>query len=103
MVNTTIEIYILIFKLFGVLIMKLIEKISNLLAIVNQYFRKNNVSSDKILLELAEVKNQLEHAQLLFNSQTNLDLIDSFIYQIDSLEAKYNYLIKEARKKRKEA
>ena len=99
MVNTTIEIYILIFKLFGVLIMKLIEKISNLLAIVNQYFRKNNVSSDKILLELAEVKNQLEHAQLLFNSQTNLDLIDSCIYQIDSLEAKYNYLIKESRKK----
>ena len=79
--------------------MKLLEKVRSLLAIINQYFNKNNVCSDKILLELAEVKNQLEHAQLLFNSQTNLDLIDSCIYQIDSLEAKYNYLIKEARKK----
>ncbi len=79
--------------------MKLIEKVRNLLAIINQYFKKNNRHSDKILLELAEVKDQLEHAQLLFNSQTNLDLIDSCIYQIDSLEAKYNYLIKEARKK----
>ncbi len=79
--------------------MNLIEKMRNLLAVINQYFKKNNVHSDKILLELEEVKNQLEHAQLLFNSQTNLDLIDSCIYQIDSLEAKYNYLIKEARKK----
>lgn len=79
--------------------MNLMEKMRNLLAVINQYFKKNNVHSDKILLELEEVKNQLEHAQLLFNSQTNLDLIDSCIYQIDSLEAKYNYLIKEARKK----
>lgn len=79
--------------------MKLIEKIRNLLSIIDQYFKKSNVHSDKILLELEEVKNQLDHAQLLFNSQTNLDLIDACIYQIDSLEAKYNYLIKEARKK----
>ena len=99
LVNTTIEIYILIFKLFGVLMMNLIEKIRNFLAIINQYLKKNNVHNDKILIELEEVKTQLEHAQLLFDSQTNLDLIDACIYQIDSLEAKYNYLIKEARKK----
>ena len=79
--------------------MKLIEKMRTLMSMINQYFKKNTVHCDKILLELEEVKNQLEHAQLLFNSQTNLDLIDSCIYQIDSLEAKYNYLIKEARKK----
>ena len=62
---------------------------------ISKYLEDDKISVE----ELAELKNQLENAQLLFNSQTNLDLIDSCIYQIDSLEAKYNYLIKEARKK----
>ena len=70
--------------------MNIREKTNDLLAIIRQYFKKNSVSNNEILMELAEVKNQLEHAQLLFNLQTDLDLIESFIYQIDSLEAKYN-------------
>ena len=78
--------------------MNILEKTNDLLAIIRQYFKKNSVSNNEILMELAEVKNQLEHAQLLFNLQTDLDLIESCIYQIDSLEAKYNYLLKEARK-----
>ena len=78
--------------------MNIREKTNDLLAIIRQYFKKNSVSNNEILMELAEVKNQLEHAQLLFNLQTDLDLIESCIYQIDSLEAKYNYLLKEARK-----
>ena len=79
--------------------MNILEKTNDLLVIIRQYFKKSSVSNNKILIELAEVKNQLEHAQLLFNLQTDLDLIESCIYQIDSLEAKYNYLLKEARKK----
>ncbi len=78
--------------------MNILEKTNDLLTIIRQYFKKNSVSNNEILIELAEVKNQLEHAQLLFNLQTDLDLIESCIYQIDSLEAKYNYLLKEARK-----
>ena len=78
--------------------MNIREKTNDLLAIIRQYFKKNSVSNNEILMELAEVKNQLEHAQLLFNLQTDLDLIESCLYQIDSLEAKYNYLLKEARK-----
>ena len=78
--------------------MNIREKTNDLLTIIRQYFKKNSVSNNEILMELAEVKNQLEHAQRLFNLQTDLDLIESCIYQIDSLEAKYNYLLKEARK-----
>ena len=51
------------------------------------------------MIEIAKVQDQLIQAQLLFDTQTNLDLIESCIYQIEALEVKYNYLIKEARAK----
>ena len=47
MVNTTIEIYILIFKLFGVLIMKLIEKVPEGM---NEYPTVENLCSELIRL-----------------------------------------------------
>ena len=56
-------------------------------------------ANDLILEELAFVQNQLECANVVFNAQTNLDLIESSIYHIDSLEKKYNYLLKEARRR----
>ncbi len=56
-------------------------------------------NNNLLLEELDLVQNQLAQAHVVFNSQTNVDLIESSIYYIDSLETKYNYLIKEARKR----
>ena len=54
----------------------------------------------EILEEIEEVKSKLKHANTEFNSQTDFDLIESCIYNIESLETRYNYLIKEARKQK---
>ena len=53
-----------------------------------------------LLQEIEEVKLMLKQANVEFNSQTNSDLIESCIYNLESLETKYNYLIKEARKQK---
>lgn len=53
-----------------------------------------------ILEELALVQNQLERAHVVFNFQTNLDLIESSIYYIEALESKYSYLLKKAKEMR---
>ena len=100
--------------------MHLCEKISGIfLAFQKLFFRKgvlkkgdraNNkkevtkiLCEDKnshinILKEIEQVKVLLEQANIEFNSQINSDLIESCIYNIESLETRYNYLIKEARK-----
>ncbi len=54
----------------------------------------------EILEEMEEVKAKLKHANTEFNLQTDFDLIESCIYNIESLEKRYNYLIKEARKRK---
>lgn len=56
-------------------------------------------ANDLILEELESVQNQLRCANVAFNVQTNFDLIESSIYHIDSLEKKYNYLLKEVRRR----
>lgn len=79
--------------------MKIKEKVNNAVSIIRDRIFKKNKNDNSILMEIAKVQDQLVHAQLLFDTQTNLDLIESCIYQIESLEVKYNYLIKEARAK----
>lgn len=54
---------------------------------------------NKLMTELEEVKDELLRARIEFDTLTNLDLIESCIYQLESLEVRYNYLIKQARQK----
>ncbi len=93
--------------------MKLREKLSNLFLVLQRFLMKKqenfkvnklnelNVleSNQNLLEELDQVQNQLQLAHVIFNFQTNIDLVASSIYYIDALETKYNYLIKEARKR----
>ena len=60
---------------------------------------KNEEEKDKELLEnIFEVKNKLSN--IYKNLQfANSDLIDYYTYQIKAEEAKYNYLIKLAKKR----
>lgn len=57
----------------------------------------SEIEKQNILEELALVQNKLERAHVIFNFQTDIDLIESLIYYIESLESRYNYLIKRAR------
>ena len=67
---------------------------------VDFYGEFNELEKRTILEELALVQDKLEQAHVMFNFQTNFDLIESSIYYIESLESKYNYLIKRARELR---
>ena len=64
------------------------------------YVLEDTKCGANLLEEIEEVKIMLEQANMEFNSQTNSDLIESCIYNIEALEKKYNYLIKEARRQK---
>lgn len=54
---------------------------------------------DKHLLleEIEDIQDRLTAARNTFDMLTDSDLIESCIYQIESLEVKYNFLLKQAR------
>ena len=64
----------------------------------NEMSSFGEIEKKKILEDLALVQSKLEQAYVVFNLQTNIDLIESAIYYIESLESRYRYLIKQARK-----
>lgn len=54
---------------------------------------------DSILLQIKETSQRLENAYSRFENESNEDLLDSIIYEIQSLKALYRYLIKLAKEK----
>ena len=52
---------------------------------------------DDILLQIRETSVKLQNAYARFENESNEDLIDSIIYEIQSLSALYIYLIKQAK------
>ncbi len=52
---------------------------------------------DIILTQLRETSTRLESAYSRFENECNEDLLDSVIYEIQSLKALYRYLIKQAK------
>lgn len=53
-----------------------------------------------ITLEINQLRLQISVVQSHFDIQTDFDLIDSNIHELDSLEKRYTYLIKEAKRRR---
>lgn len=51
-----------------------------------------------LLDQIEQVRAHLEQMQNTFDTLTDHDLIESCIYQMESLEVRYNYLLKQARK-----
>ncbi|EEG30877.1 hypothetical protein CLOSTMETH_01498 [[Clostridium] methylpentosum DSM 5476] len=51
----------------------------------------------QLLQELEDIQYRLTAARNAFDMLTDADLIESCIYQMESLEVKYNFLIKQAR------
>lgn len=58
---------------------------------------------EKLISEIKELKKELDLARRHFDFQVNFDLIDADIYHINSLEARYSYLIKIAKRNRVDA
>lgn len=54
---------------------------------------------DSILLQIRDTSQRLQSAYSRFENESNEDLLDSIIYEIQSLKALYRYLIKLAKEK----
>ncbi len=56
-------------------------------------------AQDSVLLQIRDTSRRLESAYSRFENECNEDLLDSIIYEIQSLKALYRYLIKQAKEK----
>lgn len=56
-------------------------------------------AQDSVLLQIRDTSRRLESAYSRFENESNEDLLDSIIYEIQSLKALYRYLIKQAKEK----
>ena len=59
-----------------------------------------NPVHQRLMVELQETHRLLENARQRFDLETNFDLIEVAILEVDALERKYSYLLKEAKKER---
>lgn len=53
---------------------------------------------DELLQALRETSREMSAIQSCFDHETNFDMIESYIMQMDSLEKRYSYLIKRAKR-----
>ena len=56
-----------------------------------------NETVNELLNDIREVHAQMERANLRFSAETDTDLIESHIFEMESLGARYRYLLKSAR------
>ena len=61
------------------------------------FHQKADKSSEEIKNDIKETKKRLEQARSRFQYERDSDLVDSCIFEINSLQAKYNYLLKRTR------
>lgn len=54
-------------------------------------------SKNSIVMQIRDTSRRLESAYSRFENELNEDLLDSIIYEIQSLKALYRYLLKEAK------
>lgn len=67
---------------------------------MNNVIKKVSDSSKKginIVADIREVCIELNSAYARFNNETNEDLLESTIFEIEALKARYRYLLKMAR------
>ncbi len=62
--------------------------------------RKNSVRPEvrAIMESIEKIKTELENARMNFDMATDESLIDCYIYEISSLNSKYQYYLKKAKK-----
>ncbi len=57
--------------------------------------KKKTKKDDPLLLELAKTKIELETAYSNFENVTDPDLIDSSIYEVNAVQQRYTYLLRQ--------
>lgn len=63
------------------------------------FFRKKkNDAEDALMLEIARTQRDLESAYQNFENVIDPDLIDSCIYEVNAIQHRYKYLLREAKK-----
>ncbi|MBE6765737.1 MAG: DUF2508 family protein [Ruminococcaceae bacterium] len=61
--------------------------------------RERAPSENALLEEIRSTVNQINSARIWFESESDEDLIDSCVYQLEALEARYRYLLRVAKSK----
>ena len=59
--------------------------------------RAANAAADELLSEIEETGFRLRMARQHFNSVSDPDMVDSCIYEINSLQSRYSYLLTRAK------
>ena len=66
----------------------------------NSIVQKEDMDSDsRLISDIRKVKRQIEIANSRFEFESDGDLIDATIYEIEALNARYRYLIKLAKQR----
>ena len=58
---------------------------------------KPDAEQDELLSALAETRSALEGARLSFENASEPELVDATVFEINSLQARYNYLLRRVR------
>ena len=59
---------------------------------------KNKESKNDLLVNIENLKKEMTVVKSRFNMETDECLIDSYIYQMEALNKKYQYYLKQAKK-----
>lgn len=68
------------------------------LGVLEKYLLKPQPTQPTLLEEIRSTLARLNAARLWFDSESDPDLIEACVYQIESLEASYRYLLKQAKR-----
>lgn len=59
--------------------------------------QEDNHEKEKLLLDIKKVSGQIDRIETCFQMTCDEDLIDSCIYELESLHARYRYLLRKAK------
>ncbi len=66
--------------------------------IIAFFGKKKDLRSDELLLEIAKTQRDLDSAYQNFENVIDPDLIDSCIYEVNAIQHRYKFLLREAKK-----
>lgn len=76
----------------------LMEKFLNIFSTKkDNTYKQVKIELDILQNEIKEIRSQLEHTDIWFQTENDTDLIDACLYQRKFLNARYQYLIKRIR------
>ncbi|MBQ9993703.1 MAG: DUF2508 family protein [Clostridia bacterium] len=67
------------------------------MGIIKDYLIKPSQQQSPLLDEIKNTVNQINAMHRWFNSESDADLIEACVYQLESLEHKYRYLLRIAK------